>query len=702
MLKLIYPNSRDENIKIVVPKGIRYISDWEDYSLSDPIFQTPHILNKKIPGCGYTEYCLRSRVDLILCSPRKMLLSNKESQHSNEVFYFKNELESSEKFDRDLIGGNKANNKIVKKSASSIYSIIKAQEQKTLFRENLKRLRITLENDLKNYIMYCEQNNLPKKILVTYDSFKVLKDVLNSLGIFDKFYTVIDEFQSILVDSRFKASTELEFLSQLQGNNKVCFVSATPMMDKYLKQLDEFKDLPYYELDWISEDETRAKKSNLKIKYTKSISTKAKCIIFDYLNNKFEISTKIDREGNLIHVQSKEVVFYINSVSNIVNIIKDTGLKADQVNILCANTVKNKSKIRKVLGSSFSDLIDDSTCRIPKKGEPHKMFTFCTRTVYLGADFYSTCARTIVLSDANIESLAVDIYLDLPQILGRQRLDENPWKNRAEFYYKNLPSDYNIAATESEKIIENKIKETETLLSLYNNNLITEEERSVLLKKLKFCAENQYYLNDYISVNNADKNNPFPVFNKLVYLSDIRAFEIQQIDYKNRVSVINSILTNNFDLNKGNSIQEFIKEFENQPNLKEKIKFICTNNSINNELKLYALDQIDIIFKNIYETVGPEKCRALSYNYSDIKKELNNIINFSLCKIDVEIKSKFKIGDCISLSDTKRIIQNLYDNYNIDKIAKASEIERFFVTKRIKIKDDNGKFVHGYKILGLI
>jgi len=696
MLKLIYPNDRNENIKIVVPKGVRYISDWEDYSLSDPIFQTPHILNKKIPGCGYTEYCLSSRVDLILCSPRKMLLSNKESQHSNEVFYFKNELESSEKFDRDLIGGNKV--KLVKKSAS-IYSIIKAQEQETLFRENIKRLRITLENDLKNYIMYCEQNNLPKKILVTYDSYKVLKDVLNGLGIFDKFYTVIDEFQSILVDSRFKASTELEFLSQLQGNNKVCFVSATPMMDKYLKQLDEFKDLPYYELDWISEDETRAKKSNLKIKYTKSISTKAKSIIFDYLNNKFEISTKIDNHGNLIHVQSKEVVFYINSVSNIVNIIKDTGLKADQVNILCANTVKNKSKIRKVLGSSFSDLIDDSTCRIPKKGEPHKMFTFCTRTVYLGADFYSTCARTIVLSDANIESLAVDIYLDLPQILGRQRLDENPWKNRAEFYYKNLPSDYNIAATESEKIIENKIKETETLLSLYNN-LTTDNEKSVLLKKLKFCAENQYYLNDYISVNNADKNNPFPVFNKLVYLSDIRAFEIQQIDYKNRVSVIKSILTNNFDLNKGNSIQEFIKEFENQPNLKEKIKFICTNNSINNELKLYALDQIDIIFKNIYETVGPEKCRALSYNYSDIKKELNNIINFSLCKIDVEIKSKFKIGDCISLTDTKRIIQNLYADYNIDKIAKASEIERFFVTKRIKIKDDNGKYVHGYKILG--
>lgn len=61
------------------------------------------------------------------------------------------------------------------------------------------------------------------------------------------------------------------------------------------------------------------------------------------------------------------------------------------------------------------------------------MFTFCTRTVYLGADFYSLCARSFIFSDSNIDSLAVDISEDLPQILGRQRLFDNPWKNSATF-----------------------------------------------------------------------------------------------------------------------------------------------------------------------------------------------------------------------------------------------------------------------------
>ena len=77
------------------------------------------------------------------------------------------------------------------------------------------------------------------------------------------------------------------------------------------------------------------------------------------------------------------------------------------------------------------------------------MFTLCTRTVYLGADFYSTNARTFIFSDANVDSLTVDITLDLPQILGRQRLDENPWKNRADLYYKTINKDNKITKQES-------------------------------------------------------------------------------------------------------------------------------------------------------------------------------------------------------------------------------------------------------------
>ena len=66
---------------INVPKGIRFLSDWPDFELPE----IPTIINKSITGCGFTEYCIRGPQNVILCSPRKILLENKEKQHPGEV-----------------------------------------------------------------------------------------------------------------------------------------------------------------------------------------------------------------------------------------------------------------------------------------------------------------------------------------------------------------------------------------------------------------------------------------------------------------------------------------------------------------------------------------------------------------------------------------------------------------------------------------
>ena len=98
-----------EKHKIIVPKGIRYVGEidketqerlWLDYDLE--LYEFPHILNKKLTGCGYTEYCLKNKQKLILISPRKFLLENKEDQHEGEVYYVKNELETSIDYELDL------------------------------------------------------------------------------------------------------------------------------------------------------------------------------------------------------------------------------------------------------------------------------------------------------------------------------------------------------------------------------------------------------------------------------------------------------------------------------------------------------------------------------------------------------------------------------------------------------------------------
>lgn len=388
-----------QRLKLEVPSGIRYMSEWEDYR----IHSFPHILNKQIPGCGYTEYCIRNSDDTILCSPRKILLQNKYEQHPDTTFLVVNTYESEVGTDKDLtkyprvrrtFGYRKPNLEKIKKEA---------KQREDFFKELTYKISL--------YVKACRLNNKPVKILVTYDSFRIVKDIIRHQDRLENFQIVVDEFQSIFTDSKFKSDTEMQFVDNLQGIQRVCYVSATPMIEKYLDMLDDFKDLPYYELDWEAKDPCRISKPKIITRNLKSVYMEAGPIIKDYLDGKFEYryvrDPESDNEKDVKKIESREAVFYVNSVNNITSIIKRAGLTPEQVNILVANTPENVTRIKKNLGAKYK------IGTVPLRDEPRKMFTFCTRTVYLGADFYSDNARSFIISDANIDTLAVDITLDL-------------------------------------------------------------------------------------------------------------------------------------------------------------------------------------------------------------------------------------------------------------------------------------------------
>jgi hypothetical protein len=659
----------------IVPRGIRFISelgtDFRFYKLP-----TKCIINKQLPGCGFTEYCLRGPENVILCSPRKMLLENKKDQHGRDVYLVVNELEKEVAIDKDLSKIDKSQIFLEK-----LDEMVNGKD--TVYNR--------LMNEIKDYLNKRKYlGDKPAKILVTYDSYRIVKDILTSLGIFQSFYTVIDEFQTILHDSKFKSNTELDFLYHLHQSHSALFVSATPMLEEYLNMLDEFDGLPYINMDWASQDPTRVLKPSLKVLTMKSVGTKLPEIIDSYKSGNFERAIRMIN-GYPVEIISDEAVFYVNSVNHIISIIKKCDLQPEEVNILCSNTPENLKRIQKRLGKGFT------IGEVPLEGDSHKMFTFCTRTVYLGADFYSECARSFIFSDSNIDSLAVDISEDLPQILGRQRLFKNPWKNEATFYYRSTCDYRKVSQEEFDKEIERKKRSTNNLLRSFDS--APDDAKYDLAKTYQKNTKSYNYKDDYIAVNEHQGGTLIPVLNNLVLVNEIRAFRIQQIDYKDRFTVFSTIhntLSSDDIINQ--KVSEFLREYQKLGTFRSKLKYLCEY-GFSDEVIGIVLDQIgehDNI-KSYYLSLGSQKLRALGYDKYKIEKELG-IVTFSYELLESSIYSEFKVGDKLTLANIKDRLDYLYKSISYTATPKATDLEKFFEIKNSSIYED-GKKIKCYMLL---
>ena len=644
---------------INVPDYVEYISQWTDY-------QCPPghcIVDKTVTGCGYTEYCLMNSENTILCSPRKVLLENKEEQHLKRgelnILYLRNDSEKIIEFDKS--SEEKSNDDVIIENYQEIISL----KDKTL-------------GHYSNCITNLHQ---PCKILVTYDS---LKYVLEALGnSIDNFRIVVDEFQSIFLDSYFKSDIELDFVEYLKCCPNVLYLSATPMLDRYLDNLDYFKDLPYYELSWSA---NYVEKIKVKRKQVKSLVTDTSKIIQDYKDGKFP--QKIDGNGNIY--LSKELVIFCNSVSMITQLIKRNSLIPDEVNIICSKTYKNENKLRK---------IKHDIGKIPLEGEQHKMFTFCTRTTYLGADFYSPCASTIILSDANIESLALDISLDLPQIIGRQRLKENVFKNDIVIFYKTLRDVSKITKEEFTKYLLEKRRKSEVLLQEYQR--MSEEGKKEYSGKL--LRDSKLYQYDLVAVS---RKTGYAIFNYLVEISDYRAWEVAQIDYQDSLSVTRSIYKiingeiSDYKNDQEKEVDNFLQIFYSIGDFRDKMRLYCEFRDKfmgNKEISLSLHYKIeDPRFENYYNYYGTDGCRAVSYKDKPLREGIQNKLKQDpLSSIIYQI---FQVQQRYTLKEIKERLGEIYTTLGISKTPKASDLEEYFDVKSILINNID-KRQKGYELL---
>ena len=633
-------------IKVPSGRDIKYISEWSEYKIP----KGHCIVDKGVTGCGYTEYTLTNNLPTVLCSPRKLLLENKSEQHQNDlnILYLKNEI-------------------------TDIKSIHE------------------LKNKIRNHIFLCDEENLPIKFLVTYDSSHYIIDILKELGLLSDFYFIIDEFQSIFLDAFFKSEVEFDFVEYLQDCPNVLYLSATPMLDKYLEKVDTFKNLPFYQIDW---SETGVVENIIiQRKFAASLGSECIKIIKQYLSGKFP--STFTKDSKIVF--STEAVFYFNSISDIIRVINKTGLTSDQVNIICANDGVNEDKLKKI-GHSIG--------KIPLRGESNKMFTFCTKTAYIGSDFYSDCASSYVFADPNIKSLALDISLDLPQIVGRQRNRENPFKNNIVIFYKTKrKDDKDLTEEEFKKTQEERRKTTKNLLDIYNN--VTLSQQKDYLQKLKADIKVSKYENDFVSIS---KKTNKPVYNSFIEISQERSWEVSQKDYQDKISVTKSLesLTSNIseyqsDLEK--EVQDFLdNKFYSTGIFKYKMRMYCEfmdlhqGNKEVSDIIYYKIK--DPKYRKYYNFYGTKGCSSLRYEEKNLELGMIDVAKES--ELSSVVHKKFQTGERYTLKEIKLVLQNIYRDLGITSKPKATDLDKYFNLTRTKFSDPKTKKrIEGYLLKSL-
>ena len=587
-------------------------------------FELPRgIVNKGITGCGATTLAIEDEHKTIICSPRINLIKNKCRQH---------------------------------KGTLAVYGDVR-------------------NGEIEDYL-----RNSPKpKILATYDSVSRLNGLIKDRS---DWRVVVDEYQYLLIDSSFKSETKIALLETLKGFPYVTYLSATPIADKYMLQMDWFKDMPYTVLEWSNVEKRLVKRVQSKKPINNAIE-----IVRNYQKGIY-LSLLVNGEK----IESKECVIFLNSVTNIANIIKQTGLQSDEVNIIVAFNEENNLLIKK-LGGDFG------IGSIPLKGEQHKKFTFCTSTAFAGCDFYSTCASTFVISDNKKTYTSIDIATELAQIAGRQRLECNPFRNTTTFIY-------NVDVGESKEdsykaILEKKFQDSDEYAKF--NNSLTGKNREFAIKGVQTCQKLNKYSEHYVCYN--EVTNRFFV-NSMAYLNDCFSYDVQKENYLDGITVRKQLEDSGFNVNGNEEYSDYEEQLEciiKKESFADRMKRYCEYRKNKEACMFVLVDEVmehqNEDLKLYYDSLGYERIKALGYKELSLKNEMmNKQATFHLYK---EFRAIFPVGTRMLTEVIKLKMEEVYARYGIRQKGVANHLEKRFgiKIKPAKIPLSDGSRKGGYEFV---
>ena len=315
-----------------------------------------------------------------------------------------------------------------------------------------------------------------------------------------------------------------------------------------------------------------------------------------------------------------------------------------------------------------------------------------------------------------------DIRMDFPQIMGRQRLKENKFKDECIFIYK--LSDETVTMEEYDRISKEKLRRSQVDLNSFRavreDSLTDSENLARMMYDLRLRIKTDRYSGDYTGIQ---ERTGTPVINKLVMISERRAFELRSNTYKSDVQVYNEFATLSTklsyeDFSKRDSEIKILRSiYKSSGTFESKMRSICDfllNPKWFGHVHVSDLYWLPLTVRNYLIQLGPKRIKEIGCREGEIKKEILGIredprilkkdftdldsIN-SLLKI--QFSKQFMIGQRYSLKDIKEIISKIYIFNNITKTPKATDLENYFNIRKCTINLKDGKRINGYEIISL-
>ena len=436
----------------------------------------PHncIFNKVVTGCGGTTVVLQNTEDYVIAVPTTELIINKTGI---------------------TVAG------VSKEPYNGIYPFGLFGR----FDDALPRL--------KEYL-----NRLgTKKIMCTYDKVPRLMEYIKP----SNYRLLIDEYHCLLKAYSYRQKAINGVLDNFRQFKSFCFMSATPILPSFKPNC--LADVKEIQAKW---DKKYVDKLTVELQQTNKPYALVANIINAYKRDGFITS----EEG----IRSYEAFFFINSVTDIVAILKHCHLSNDEVRIICANNDENEGKL--------------SGYTISNSRSPNKMFNFITSKSFEGADYHSKTGLCFVVSTQSNPHTQASIDTDIPQIAGRIRTKDNPFRNFMVHIFNTSYKKLNLDMTyeQMEAKTNEALDTARETIKLFNSDKIQKVKEN-LRDKLKHDLNKLYMSYDSI-------NDKF-ILNDMLPKLELYNYLVNQRIYKDGISVSKGYEDNGIET----SVADYIK-----------------------------------------------------------------------------------------------------------------------------------------------